>query len=310
MRSATGLLTLLLLSSPAPSFADTPPSNSLAATTVEWISLSPESQALWIEGSAPDGLVSLEMKVADDTVVVASRETASFEGQFSSLLRAGRLPDANYTVEISSGHDILRIPISRGSESQRATYAQVEIAFYGDAFEQAVDLTRELHRVREEHGAARDHATWDGWTREWERRRSALRASLDEFRASRTVLARARDHYQLVASLCFAQTLHALYAAELGYGGEEPGAEEAREWSTALEEQFEVFRVRRTPRKAGDIEAWVAGLGSEDCEVRERSTRSLALAGEDARQALEGATRSDDPEVAGRAAQLLEKLAR
>lgn len=53
------------------------------------------------------------------------------------------------------------------------------------------------------------------------------------------------------------------------------------------------------------VERWVAELGSEDIEVRERANAALAMLGPRARRALEAAARSKDAEVAARARALL-----
>lgn len=301
------LATLLAFGSCAFAQAGDPIPGSLSATA-EWIALSPESHALWIEGTSADGHVTLELKVADDTIVVAARETIASEGHFSSLLRPTRLPHAAYTVEITRGRDVLRIPVSHGTDEQRARYAALELAWFGDAFEQARSLTRELHRVHEEHLARRDKDLWNAWSREWSRRHDEMKKSLEDFRRGRVVLARAPDYYQLVSSLCFAKTLHQLYAAELGYREGELGGGETEEWALALDEQFEVFQERRQPPSPSDFARWLGELGSEDCAVRERATRGLSRAGAAARAALESEAGNPDPEIAARVADLLKRL--
>ncbi|MBI2920207.1 MAG: hypothetical protein HYY18_03870 [Planctomycetes bacterium] len=298
---------LLFLASTAPARSDDPAPDSLSATA-EWIALSPDSSALWVEGVAPDGHITLELKVADDTTVIAARETIASESHFSSLLRPTRLPHASYTVEITSGRDVLRIPVTHGTEEQRARYAALELAWFGEAFEQALSLTRELNRVHEDHLQKRDRETWDAWSREWKRRHDEMKKSLEKFRLARVVLARAPDYYQLVSSLCFAKTLHELYAAELGYREGELGGGETAEWAVALDEQFEVFQERRQPPSPADFDRWVKELGSEDCGVRERATRGLARAGEAARAAMEAESANPDPEVAARLAELIRRL--
>ena len=95
-----------------------------------------------------------------------------------------------------------------------------------------VALTDEMHRFRNDANLER----WRLWSPGWERRREALSQELEEFRSGRGVLARAREFYRLVSSLCFAKTLHGLYAAELNSRGGEPGGAEARDWSGAIDQ--------------------------------------------------------------------------
>lgn len=61
---------------------------------------------------------------------------------------------------------------------------------------------------------------------------------------------------------------------------------------------------------AGEIQRWIADLGSDDYETRERATEALAACGPAARPALEEAARSPDPEVRYRARTALARLAR
>lgn len=58
------------------------------------------------------------------------------------------------------------------------------------------------------------------------------------------------------------------------------------------------------------IDRWVRDLGNEDQAVRERAFDLLADEGERAREALEEASKSDDPEVAYQAKRLLKRLER
>lgn len=272
----------------------------------EWVALSADSRALWVEGDSDPGTVSLDLKVADDTVTLAFRETIASDGRFRSLLRPDRLPFAAYVLEIRRDHEVLRIPLLHGSEAERAAYAELEIAYFGRIFEDIRSLTRELHRVHDDHRRAPDRAAWDRWSAGWERRRAELESGLVEFRARRQILARAREHYRLLSSLCFAKTLHALYASGLGF--REPEGQEAGEWSTALEEQMAGFAEERTPIGPVEILRWVEALRSEDCAAREEATAGLARAGEAAREALERAAESEDREAAGRARELLERI--
>ncbi|MCE9581220.1 MAG: hypothetical protein K8T20_01760 [Planctomycetes bacterium] len=280
----------------------------IVTSTVEWITLSGDSQALWVEGSSPDGPIKLELRVADDTLVLASRETIASAGRFSSLLRPHRLPNASYSLEIVSGRTAARIPILLGTEEERQAYARPEVLWMGGAYDRIVALTDELHRFREECADSRDVERWRLWSPGWEERRVSLSHELDEFRAQRNVLGRAHEFYRLVSSLCFAKTLHALYAAELNSRGGEPGGGEASDWSAALAEQLDGFRESRTPPSEAELASWAKDLSDEDATVRDRASRRLAIAGAGAREALIRAARGTDPEGAARARELLERI--
>ncbi|MHC4915716.1 MAG: HEAT repeat domain-containing protein [Planctomycetota bacterium] len=60
--------------------------------------------------------------------------------------------------------------------------------------------------------------------------------------------------------------------------------------------------------KPSEIEDWVKHLGAEDYAVREEATRKLRQAGAAAREALEKACKSTDPEVSERAGVLLREI--
>lgn len=276
----------------------------ISTTTVEWITLSPDSQALWVEGSAPDGPLTLELRVADDPLVVATRETIASNGRFSSLLRPGRLPAASFSLDIAATRATTRFPVTTGTEDERDAYARPELAWLCGAYDRIVTLTNELHRFHAECDADR----WKLWSPGWNARREGLSSELTEFRAGRRVLARPREFYRLVSSLCFAKTLHDLYAAELHSRGGEPGGAEASDWSAALAEQLDGFREARTPVTAADIALWIRDLADDDAAVRDHASRGLARAGEAARAALQEALGGDDREATARAAELLERL--
>jgi hypothetical protein len=59
---------------------------------------------------------------------------------------------------------------------------------------------------------------------------------------------------------------------------------------------------------AGDVEGWIEELGAVDIKVRAAAEERLAKAGARAVPALPQAIRSEDPEVAGRAEQVLERI--
>lgn len=280
----------------------------VATSTVEWITLSGDSHALWVEGTAPDGPLTLELHVADDPLVLATRETIASGGRFSSLLRPRHLPHASYTLEISARGSAARVPVLLGTEEERETYARPEVAWMGGAYTRIVELTDELHRLRDESSGTGGWERWRLWSPGWEARRQALSHELEEFRAERNVLGRAREFYQLVSSLCFAKTLHALYAAELNSRGGEPGGDEASDWSTAMTEQLDRFQEGRTPVGAAEIEAWALDLAAEDAAVRDHASRRLAKAGTAALAALIRASEGRDLEAAARARELLERL--
>ncbi|MCC6739681.1 MAG: hypothetical protein IT452_11610 [Planctomycetia bacterium] len=297
------LLALALLTLPA--WAE-----QIATTTIEWIALSPESHALWVEGTAPDGPMTLELRVADDPLVVATRETIASDGRFSSLLRPGRLPAACYSLEISATRATARFGVTRGTEEERDAYSKPESAWLGGAYDRIVKLTDELQRVRADCLPEHSLERWALWSPGWESRRVSLARELEDFRAGRGVLGRAREFYRLVSSLCFAKTLHDLYAAELNSRGGEPGGAEASDWSAALSEQLDGFREARTPVTAEDIARWAEELADEDALVRERASHGLARAGEAARATLVQVRAGRDREAAARARELLQRLDR
>ncbi|MEK7467215.1 MAG: hypothetical protein AAB074_07375 [Planctomycetota bacterium] len=277
-------------------------------TTVEWISLSADAQALWVEGTAPDGPLTLELRVADDPLVLATRETIASNGRFSSLLRPRALPAAAYALDIVAGRSTARADVLSGTEEAREAYARPQAAWLGAAYERIVSLTDELHRFHDDCSSTKNLERWRLWSPGWEARRQSLSNELDEFRAGRGVLARAREFYRLVSSLCFAKTLHSLYAAELHSRGGEPGGEEASDWSGALAQQLDEFREARTPITAADLSNWVRDLADEEAAVRDRASRGLARAGEAARALLLETAAGDDCEAAARARELLERL--
>lgn len=297
------LIALLLFTLPASA-------GQITATTIEWIALSPESHALWVEGSAPDGPMTLELRVADDPLVLATRETIASDGRFSSLLRPGRLPAACYSLEICATRATARFGVSRGSEEEREAYAKPESAWLGGAYDRIVKLTDELQRVHADCLPEHNLERWALWSPGWESRRGGLARELEEFRAGRGVLGRAREYYRLLSSLCFAKTLHDLYAAELHSRGGEPGGAEASDWSAALSEQLDGFREARTPVTAGDIARWAAELAHEDALVRDRASHGLARAGETARATLLEVRAGRDREASARATELLQLLDR
>jgi hypothetical protein len=277
-------------------------------STVEWISLSDDSQALWVEGTAPDGPLTLELRVADDPLVLATRETIASNGRFSSLLRPRQLPAAAFALDIVATRGAARVDVLSGTEEERESYAHPESAWLGGAYDRIVGLTDELHRFRDECFSSKDLERWRLWSPGWQARREALSNELDEFRARRGVLARAREFYRLVSSLCFAKTLHGLYAAELHSRGGEPGGEEASDWSKALAQQLDEFREARTAVTAVDMAQWIVDLAADETAVRERASRGLARAGEAARPSLVEAAAGCDREAAARARELLERL--
>jgi hypothetical protein len=57
-----------------------------------------------------------------------------------------------------------------------------------------------------------------------------------------------------------------------------------------------------------DVAGWIRDLGSADQKTREAASANLEKAGDRAREALEAATKSDDPEVASEAADILKRL--
>ncbi|KAF0240875.1 MAG: hypothetical protein FD180_4726 [Planctomycetota bacterium] len=277
-------------------------------TTVEWISLSADSQALWVEGTAPDGPLTLELRVADDPLVLATRETIASNGRFSSLLRPRSLPAAAYALDILAGRSAARAEVLSGTEEERDAYARPEAAWLGASYERIVALTDDLHRFRDESASSKNLERWRLWSPGWQARRESLSNELDEFRARRGVLANAREFYRLVSSLCFAKTLHSLYAAELHSRGGEPGGEEASDWSKALAQQLDEFREARTPVTAADIARWARDLADDDVAVRDRASRGLSRAKEAARATLRETAAGSDREAAARARELLEKL--
>lgn len=280
----------------------------ISTSTVEWISLSADSQALWVEGTAPDGPLTLELRVADDPLIVATRETIASNGRFSSLLRPSRLPAAAFSLDIAGKRATARVAVWSGTEEEREAYARPESVWLGGAYDRIVTLTNELHRFHDECSTPRNADRWNLWSPGWDSRRQALSSELIEFRAGRRVLALPREYYRLVSSLCFAKTLHDLYAAELHSRGGEPGGAEASDWSAALAEQLDGFREARTPVTGDDIARWIVDLADEDAAVRDRASRGLARAGEAARAALLEALRGRDREATARAAELLERL--
>jgi hypothetical protein len=292
-----------------PCFPDEPGTQKLRATT-EWIHLSPDSPGLWIEGASPERDVVVDLRVPGDSGLLASRLTVAENGRFSTLLRPRALPHADYILSIRAGREAIELPLSWGTPAERSRYAEIEVAFHGRAFARLCELTHELHRTRQAHAEHRNPEGWLAWSEAWRERRAELERDLGEFRGSRAVLVRGAEHWQLVASLCFAKTLHALYAAELNYTEGELGGDRASEWSVALAEQIEAFEERRAPCGPEDIARWARELGHDSPPVRERAGRMLARAGTAARSALTAAAESADPEVAVRAQELLRDLAK
>jgi len=66
--------------------------------------------------------------------------------------------------------------------------------------------------------------------------------------------------------------------------------------------------TRPAPASADDLTAAIAQLGADDFAVREKGTKTLWTAGRRAEALLRQAAKSDDPEKAGRARALLQKL--